>query len=161
VVDDDIDRPNFNDLIWRCARVRSAAIRSTYSWGREFSASHECYGHEHERRNSRGVIDALNTIPAEEEVYKGSHARAKALDDRLRANGRKSAKGFLRLPSACNFHEPHGMTRLTGSSGKRGFTPRAGPVRGAPIARESIAATSRACPTFSHKHRGSARPLTG
>jgi 4-hydroxy-3-polyprenylbenzoate decarboxylase len=95
VVDDDIDPTNFNDVIWAmCTRCDPRDQIDIIHGGWSSALDPMCYDTEHDRRNSRVVIDAC--IPFRRKKTFPVIARSsKALDDRLRTKWAKDLpKGF-------------------------------------------------------------------
>src|SRR6516164_8150460 len=84
VVDDDIDPTNFNDVIWAmCTRCDPRDQIDIIHGGWSSALDPMCYDTEHDRRNSRVVIDAC--IPFRRKKTFPPIARSsKALDERLR-----------------------------------------------------------------------------
>ena len=89
VVDDDIDPTNFNDVIWAmCTRCDPRDQIDIIHGGWSSALDPMCYDTEHDRRNSRVVIDAC--IPFRRKKTFPVIARSsKALDDRLRTKWAK------------------------------------------------------------------------
>ena len=110
VVDDDIDPTNFNDVIWAmCTRCDPRDQVDIIHGGWSSALDPMCYDTEHDRRNSRVVIDAC--IPFRRKKTFPKVARAsQALDDRLRAKWAKDLpNGFQTRSVAITMSRRYGM----------------------------------------------------
>jgi 4-hydroxy-3-polyprenylbenzoate decarboxylase len=95
VVDDDIDPTNFNDVVWAmCTRCDPRDQVDIIHGGWSSALDPMCYDTEHDRRNSRVIIDACVPFRRKKTFPKVARA-SKPLEERLRAKFAKDLpKGF-------------------------------------------------------------------